>query len=247
MTDDKAAMPPGLALAWGVKSPGRRGPKPTHSVEQIVHTAIELADEQGLAALSLPKLAARIGVTANALYSYIGSKEELLVLVRDAGWGAPPDSIRRAPNWRAAATAWTRAAIDHYHVRPWLLDVPVPGAPMTPNLLRWLEVLLASMATTGLSSRDRLGSALLLDGYAYSTASIINKVQASATQSVQSAAVLEFLLPRLRTQGFPELAAMLSTGAYDDSETPTPDDVEFGLHRILDGIEALIQNLEAGS
>jgi AcrR family transcriptional regulator len=244
MNDDRPPLPPGLALAWGVKSPGRRGPKPTHSVEKVVQAAIELADAHGLAAISLPKVAARIGVTANALYAYVDSKEELLVLVRDAGWGAPPDSIRRAPIWREAAIAWTRAAIDHYRVRPWLLEVPVPGAPMTPNLLRWLEALLASMHDTGMSSKDRLGCALLLDGYAYSTASIITKVQAAATPSVQSAAVLDFLLPRLRTQGFPVLAAMLSSGAYDDTDTPTTDDVEFGLHRILDGIEALIRSLK---
>ena len=243
MTDEKPPLPPGLALAWGVKSPGRRGPKPTHSVEKVVQAAIELADTMGLAAISLPKVAERIGVTANALYAYVGSKDELLVLVREAAWGAPPDSIRRAPNWREAATAWTRAAIDHYLVRPWLLDVPVPGAPMTPNLLRWLEVLLASMDDTGMSSKDRLGCAQLIDGYAYSAASIIIKVRAAATHPTQSAAAFEFLLPRLQTEGFPVLAAMLSTGAFDDSDTPTTDDVAFGLERILDGIEAHLHTL----
>lgn len=244
MSDDPPPLPPGLALAWGVRSPGRRGPKATHSVEKVVQAAVELADSHGLAAVSLPKVAARIGVTANALYAYVDSKEELLVLARDAGWGAPPDSIRRARNWRAAATAWTYAAIDHYRVRPWLLEVPVPGAPMTPNLLRWLEVLLASMGDTGMGGKDRLACALLLDGYAYSTASLIIKVQAAATHPVQSTAVFEFLLPRLETEGFPVLAALLSTGAYDDLDTPATDDVEFGLLRLLDGIEAHIRTLE---
>ncbi|SRR6266545_7256436 len=51
-----------------------------------------LADADGIAAL-LPRLAARIGVTTNALYRYVSSKDELLVLVRDAGWGVPPELI----------------------------------------------------------------------------------------------------------------------------------------------------------
>lgn len=241
MSHDRSPLPPGLALAWGVTSPGRRGPKPAHSVEEIVEAAVELADTYGIDAISLPKLAASIGVTANALYRYVSSKDELLVLVREAGWGMPPESIRRAGNWREGAIAWTHAVLDGYRVKPWLLDIPVPGAPMTPHLLRWLETLLESMADTGLSSQDRLGCALLLDGYAYSTASLIRKLRAAATQPVQSAAVYEFLLPRLRAQGFPVLAAMLSEGAYDDSDRPTAGNVDFGLQRILEGIEVLIQ------
>src|SRR4051794_441692 len=109
MSHDKPPLPPGLALAWGVTSPGRRGPKPAHSVEKIVEAAAELADAHGIAALSLPKVAARIGVTTNALYRYISSKDELFVLLREAGWGTPPESIQRAANWRDGVTAWTYA------------------------------------------------------------------------------------------------------------------------------------------
>jgi len=112
---------------------------------------------------------------------------------------------------------------------------------MTPHLLRWLETLLESMDDTELSSRHRLGCALLLDGYAYSTASLIRKLQVAATQPMQSAAVYEFLLSRLRKEGFPVLAAMLSAGAYDDSDGVSESNVSFGLQRILDGIDMLIQ------
>lgn len=238
-------LPPGLALAWGVTSHGRRGPKPAHTVEEIVQAAVELADTDGLAALSLPRLAARIGLTTNALYRYISSKDELLVLVRDAGWGTPPESIQRAADWRAAATVWTHTVIDQYRARPWLLEIPVPGAPMTPHLLRWLEILLASMDDTGLSSRERLRCALLLDGYAYSTASLVRKLQSAGTEPAQSAAAFEFLLPRLQAHGYPVLAAMLATGAYGSLDGPTVGGLDFGLQRILDGIDTLIRTLRA--
>src|SRR3954447_9659985 len=92
MCHDKESLPPGLALAWGVVSTGRRGPKPAHSVEKIVEAAAELADAHGITGVSLPRLAARIGVTTNSLYRYIRSKEELFVLLREAGWGTPPES-----------------------------------------------------------------------------------------------------------------------------------------------------------
>jgi AcrR family transcriptional regulator len=243
MSHDKQ-LPPGLALAWGVTSPGRRGPKPAHSVEEIVQAAVELADARGLAAVSLPRLAERIGVTTNALYRYVSSKDELIVLLRDAAWGVPPESIRRQANWRDAARAWTHTVIDRYVARPWLFELPVPGAPMTPNLLRWLETLLESMHDTGLGGQDRLGCAMLLDGYAYSTANVICKIRAAATEPAQSAAALEFLLPRLRAHGFPLLAEALSAGVYEDSNV-SRDDIDFGLQRILDGIEVLTRTRRA--
>lgn len=241
MSSKETGLPPGLALAWGLAAPSRRGPKPAHSVETIVQAALDLVDAGGITSLSLPKLAARIGVATNALYRYIGSKEELLVLVRDAGWGVPPASIPRTATWRDAARIWTHAVIDGFRDRPWLLDVPVHGAPVTPRLFRWVEVLLQSMTDTGLSDKQKLQFALLLDGYAFSSASLARNLQAARTHPVQSASVYEFLQPRLE-QGFPTLASMLSSGAYDDTEGLTGAEVDFGLERILDGIEVFIRN-----
>jgi AcrR family transcriptional regulator len=233
-------LPPGLARAWGVAAPPRRGPKPTHSVDGIVQAALELVDAGGIEALSFPKLAARVGVATNALYRYVDSKEELLVLVRDAGWGDPPSSIRVAGSWRDAVRAWTHAALDGYRARPWLLDVPVHGAPMTPHLLRWLEVLLAALAGAGLNGDHLLKGAMLVDGYAFSGASLARKLSAARAEPGQSAAAWEFLLPRLAEDDFPVLGSLLTGGAYGEGDGTSDGDVDFGLDRILDGIETLI-------
>jgi len=135
-------LPPGLALAWGIAPAPRRGPKPTRSVQEIVGAAIQLADAQGIAAASLPKVARRVGLTTNALYRYVGSKDELLLLLNDAGWGPPPEAALRARTWRKGAMAWAHAVSDGYRNRPWLLDIPIRSAPMTPYVLHWLEVFL---------------------------------------------------------------------------------------------------------
>jgi AcrR family transcriptional regulator len=234
-------LPPGLALAWGITpAPGKRGPKPAHSVEEIVKTAVELADAEGFAAVSLPKIAKRLGITANALYRYISSKEELLVLLTEAGWGPPPEVLPQP--WRTTCVHWVQAASDRYLVHPWLLDIPVRGAPSTPNLLRWLEVLLESLAGTGLANLEMLGCAVLLDGYARSTATLARNINSSNAPPVQSAAVTEFLRPRLAD--FPRIAAIMASGEYNDEEEDEapglPDDLAFGLARILDGIEVLV-------
>jgi AcrR family transcriptional regulator len=242
VVDDKGQqpeLPPGIALAWGFMPPApRRGPKPAFSVERIVEVAVEVADEDGFAGLSMPKIAGRLGVTANALYRYIRSKEELVVLLAEAGWGPPPESIRLAGNWRDAAVEWTRAMIARAQVHPWVLDVPVRTAPMTPHLVGWLESFLEGMADSGLNEQDTLGCALLLDGYARSVAHLARSLNETGQAEAMTAA-LGFLLPLMGDRGFPRSAALMANVAYIEEEFPEGD-VDFGLNRILDGIETLI-------
>jgi AcrR family transcriptional regulator len=238
VTDKPAQLlPPGLALAWGVTAPGRRGPKPAHSVERIVELGIELGDTGGFEAISLQRIAGRLGMTTNAMYRYVSSKEELIVLVAEAAFGPPPDAIQQTEGWRAGATAWVHAMIERYGERPWLLDVPIRGAPVTPNMLHWTEVLLHCLDDTGLSRHDNLGCVLLLDGYARSYSSLIRQLGATEGPPVESAAVAGFLLPRLKERGFLILESMLSGHEYEDT---VDDDLDFGLTRILDGIDHLI-------
>ena len=231
-------LPPGLALASGVApAPGKRGPKPAYSVAQIVEAAVHLADADGFAAVSMPKIAKHLGITANALYRYVDSKEELLVLLAEAGWGPPPDVSSQ--EWRSACGTWVTAVIERFRVHPWLLDLPVRGAPVTPNLLRWLEVLLDSLAGTGLRDQDMLACAQLLDGYARSTAFYVRSLRESTAAPLQS--FVDFLRPRLRD--FPRVAALMAGGDYRDEEDEAPDlkgDIEFGLGCIFDGMDALI-------
>src|SRR5215207_6107774 len=89
-----------LELLWGARRRPRRGPKPSLSVEQIVSAAVEVADDEGLAALSMQRVAERLGFTTMSLYRYVPGKGELIDLMLDAAFGRPPDPEDEAPNWR---------------------------------------------------------------------------------------------------------------------------------------------------
>ncbi|MEU8223873.1 TetR/AcrR family transcriptional regulator [Kribbella sp. NPDC048915] len=234
MTEDRGELPPGLALAWGVQPVQRRGPKPALSVDRIVATGIEFGDRYGFEAVSLQRIAAELGVTTNAMYRYVRSKEELIVLVHDKAVGVPPEL---PSGWRAAATAWVHAQVGLYARRPWLLDVPLRGAPVTPNLLRWVEVMLAALAETGLSHHDNLGCLVLLDGYARNYGALARQLGAQVGTPVQAEQVGQFLVPRLIEGGYPMVTSLYLDQEYEDE---LDDDLEFGLGRILDGIEVLI-------
>ena len=196
--DDPQQLPPGLALAWGaVPKTNKLGRPPSHSVQQVIEAAVELADAGGYEALSMPNLGRKLGFTANAVYRYVRSKDELLVLLAETGWGPAPNLEHDPDQWRTAATTWTLAMIDRCAVHPWLVDLPVRGAPMTPNLLRWTEVILDLFVRAGLGPKAAIQCALLLDIYARRVASMRRDLGQRTADSVQSTAV----------RGFPATAA----------------------------------------
>ncbi|MEV0798620.1 TetR/AcrR family transcriptional regulator [Kribbella sp. NPDC050281] len=234
MTEDRGELPPGLALSWGVQPVQRRGPKPGLSVEQIVATGIEFGDSHGFEAVSLQRIAARLGVSTNAMYRYVRSKDELIVLVQDKAVGPPPEL---PSGWREAATAWVTAQVELYAGRPWLLDIPIRGAPVTPNVMRWMEAMLQALDGTGLSQHDMLGCLMLLDGFARNYGVLARQLGAAVDTPVQAEQVGRFLVPRLMEGGYPMLTALYTNQEYEDG---LDDDLEFGLTRILDGIEVLI-------
>lgn len=159
-------------------------------------------------------------------------------MIYDAAWESPPHSLFRHGNWANRIRAWTLAVINGYRRRPWLLDVPITGFPATPNVLNWLEAFLQSISASGLSTHQCLQCALLLDGYARSIVRLSRDVSSNPRTQKQSKAVDTFLLPRLHERNCPILASIIG-GQPVFKESPV-DDVEFGLNRILDGINCLV-------
>ncbi|TVT61805.1 TetR/AcrR family transcriptional regulator [Amycolatopsis rhizosphaerae] len=230
-------LPPGLTAAWVTTPRSRPGPKPSHSVAQIVAAAVELADTEGLAAASLPNIAASLGLTTNALYRYVSSKEELLILLADTGLGPPPAPRAGETDWRAAVRHWAHAALERYRARPWLLDVSFRGGPVTPHHLSWTERLLAALSMAGLSDVDALGCARLVADFTRTTAERLRALTDpdSTDFPPRAAGVRAFLSPLLAERDYPRLAALAASGEY-----PAATSVDFGLDRILDGIAALL-------
>ena len=70
-------LPRGVALAWGIAASPQRGPKREMSVERIVEAAVEIADAEGLGAVSMAAVAARLGYTPMSLYRYVTAKDDL--------------------------------------------------------------------------------------------------------------------------------------------------------------------------
>jgi AcrR family transcriptional regulator len=266
VTDQPAAradIPPVLAIAWGRTSPSTRGPKAGLSPDAIVTAAIELADAEGLAAVSMGRVAERLGYTPMSLYRHVPSKEALLALVQDAAFGDPPASLSSRGGWREDLAAWARGVSSGWLAHPWVLDIPISGPPAMPRSVAWLERALVATADTPLSLGEQLSVALLLSGYARSWAQLERDLQRGRDRSGLSDEQVypeyqRVLLQLVEPDRFPAVHAVISEGMFDEDAGAggegddrragddrhdggeMEDEFEFGLQRILDGIEAHI-------
>lgn len=140
-----------LDLLWGAAEPPKRGPKPSLTVRQIVTTAIEVADAEGLGAVSMHRIGKELDVTPMSLYRYVPSKHDLLELMFDTAVGRPPSDLVGDGPWRAELARWARLQKDFCRRRPWTVELPISGPPMGPNNLAWMNVALEALAGTGLT------------------------------------------------------------------------------------------------
>ena len=234
--DTDADLPRGIALAWGVAAHPQRGPRRELSLEGIVDAAVSIADASGLGAVSMSSVSTALGFTTMSLYRYVSAKDDLILLMQELGIGLPPLSIAEATTWREGLTRWHRAILEMYAAHPWLLDIPMDSEPSTPNNLAWLDAGLAVLAETPLDAAARVDSLLLVSGHSRYVAQIIRN---QSGPPLPLTTLAELITP----EQFPYLAPAIAAGAF------SPDGggaFEFGLSRILDGLERHIAELDAG-
>ena len=239
-------LPRGVALAWGVAAHPQRGPKRELSIERIVEAAIEIADAEGLAAVSMSRVAASLGFTTMSLYRYVTSKDDLILLMQEGSLvpPVPDDTVERT--WRDGITAWVLAVRGAYRAHPWIVDIPISGAPITPNNLLMVDWFLREVRDLPLTDAEKMSALLLVTSYARATSAQERDLAAAAAAAADPADVtganfFEALAELVTPERFPYLSPLLTAGGYvaapgaalDESD----DDFSFGLQRILDGIE----------
>jgi AcrR family transcriptional regulator len=242
-----------LELLWGAQKRPTRGPRPGLSVERIVRAAIELADAGGLEALSMRRVAERLGVGAMSLYTYVPAKAELLDLMLDAVLGevARPDGA--GGGWRAGLELRAREDWALYHRHPWMLQVSGTRALLGPNETALFDATLGAVAPTGLSGREMILVVTLVGEYVKGAArSAVDAANAERRTGVSDeqwwaarAPVFEKYFDPSR---YPTLVQVQASGAFEPPEGAEEDyslrqaldGFEFGLARVLDGIEAFV-------
>jgi AcrR family transcriptional regulator len=228
-----------MALLWETPAPPRRGPRPALTLEVITRAGIEAADADGLAAVTMQRIAESLGVTKMALYRYVPGKAELVALMLDAAVGAPPLPEPGA-GWRENLDAWTRALYERFHRHPWALEAAVGARVVGPNELMWVEHAVAAMTSTGLTGSEMLDVAVLLTGHARNLAQQVAAMPPASGSEPEQA--MDSALQRVlagRSDRFPAVAAALASAQAKGGQDQALD---FGLARILDGVAALVES-----
>lgn len=238
-----------LELLWGVHERVRRGPKPVLDLERIVRAAIELADADGLAAVSMRKVAEKLGVGTMSLYRYVPGKGELLDLMFDRAVGDEPLAGAGSGGWREQLEAAGRESFATYRRHPWLLDVVAGNRPpLGPNVMATYDAILGIVHGIGLTPAEAQATVDLFATFVAGAArSALQQAAAEAATGMTDEQWWEqradFWEAYFDPQRYPAISAVYAEGGY---EAPL-DPFEFGLARVLDGIEALLAARADGS
>jgi AcrR family transcriptional regulator len=211
-----------MDFLWQERAGGRRGPKPALTLEAIADAAIAVADAEGLAAVSMQRVAAEVGYTKMALYRYLPGKSELVAVMVERGLGALP--VLPDGDWRLAMTAWANQLLSVFVAHPWALEASTGQRPVGPNELSWMEAALARLPA-GLSGAERMDMVAVLAGH----------VRALVAQPAEESGLITALTEHAAR--FPAVSAALADMAANGGQDQA---FQFGLERLLDGLETLI-------
>ncbi len=224
---------------------GSRGPKQRASVDAVVDSAIELADEEGMEALSMRRIAERLGLKPMSVYTYVPGKAELIDLMVDRVVGEQPLPELRGP-LRARLEQVARMTWNEYLRHPWLLSIDTSRPPLGPNVSDRWEWSLRAIEGLGLSDLDMDQVITLVVGFVSAPARAYvdaERLHRSTTETDEewwerNAPILEEIMDPTRypISGRVGRAAGEEYGAPADPERA----FHFGLARVIDGIEAYV-------
>ncbi|TDC33554.1 TetR/AcrR family transcriptional regulator [Kribbella albertanoniae] len=232
---------------WRLRETPRRGPKPTLSLDDIVRAAIEIADEENdLAAVSMARVAERLGNSTMALYRHVKSKDELLILMSDAALERP-EPLPADVDWRTGLTFWADGVMTAVRKHSWYAKLPISGPPAGPNNLAWFDAALGALAGTGLPEEAKVGIAMGLITYVQGEMRMAMDLAAGFADNPDVFRQYGATLARvIDPKQMPALARVLDAGVFDevgDFEQESDQDFDFGLQLYLDGVAAFIERV----
>ncbi|MBU7596999.1 TetR/AcrR family transcriptional regulator [Streptomyces sp. P38-E01] len=238
-----------LELLWGTKERSTRGPKPGLTLDAIVHAAVELADREGLTALSMRNVAAELGVGTMTLYRYVPGKSELLALMIDHVNGTAEEAeAYRGKDWRATLEWIARDSWEQYVKHSWLLQVNQVRPVLGPNMLGTFNSSLGALEELELTSREKVSLFVAIDGLVTGLArNHILQQQAFEQSGVTDDEFWEtqepFLARAMESGDFPLVAAL----AEDTFNLRDEDVLELAMRALLDGFETLVRSRAEGA
>ena len=231
---------PVSSVIWMRPARGARGPEPSRDRDAIARIAIAIADREGLAAVSMRRVATQLGTSASGLYRYFARKDDLLNLMVDGVLdGAQPSS----GDWRDDLRASAHGMRALFKRHGWLTSALAGQPTLGPNRLRALEAALGMLAPTRLSLPERL---VLIDtltsyvrGFVASEIASSETIRESSLTEARWKAEQAAYIDSIRRSGtYPLVGALFEALRDHASDGAKAQDAGFaaGLDMVLAGI-----------
>jgi AcrR family transcriptional regulator len=230
----------GEMLIWFREEPTSR--RPSHSRADIARAAIEIADSDGFDAVSMRRVAQKLGAGTMTLYHYVRNKDELVSLMSDeimAEVLVPEGEL--ASDWRTALTQIAHRSHDAFDRHRWIFERFGDGRP-GPNGMRHFEQSLAAVASLDIGREEVFELIGLVDDYVFGY-SLREAQELEEHERGWPAEVVEFLQREIDSGDYPLIAEFFG----NDAEAGVAEVLALfavegrfdrGLNRLLDGIEA---------
>jgi AcrR family transcriptional regulator len=213
----------------------RPEPRVPLSRERVLRTAIELADEGGIEALSMRKLGQRLGVEAMSLYNHVANKDDLQDGIVELVLGEielPPD----AADWKEAMRRTAISSHETFIRHRWACSAMMRVPRVSPLRLQWMEAVLRTLREAGFSADLTHHAYHALDSHI--TGFTLWQVSMPFDTREELVDLAEDVLREIPTDEYPyfiEHAEQHLAPSSPDGKT----EFEFGLDLILDGLETL--------
>ncbi len=198
---------------------------------RVLREAIALADEDGVAGLSMRRLGQRLGVEAMSLYNHVANKDDLLDGMADlvsADFVAPTPGVAWRQGLSRSATSAHAALLAH----PWAATLLESRSNPGPQRLHYLNAVVGVMVDAGFPIELAYNAFLTLDSYIYGFT--LQEVSAPAAPD-QAAEAAEGFVEGLSDGQYPHLVSMAQVVMHPDHDRAA--DFDAGLDLVLDAIE----------
>jgi AcrR family transcriptional regulator len=236
-----------LKLLWEGTTPPKRGPRPKVELGALVTAAIEIADAEGLGAVSTRRVAEKVGISPMSFYTYIPGKAELLDLMLDTVGGQEIGEVPQfdPAQWRANLTLMAVGLRDFYLRHPWVIDLATHRPVLGPGTMRSYEFALGAVDGLGLTPVEMDMVVSTIGAFAIGAA----RPQAQAKKVREATGLSDdqwwyTIEPYLSTRDFspypvanrigPIIGELYGLGDPDMA-------FKFGVERLLDGFAVLIE------
>lgn len=238
-----------LELLWRNDSADRvrPGPRARLTADEVIETAIDIADELGLDALTIRAVAKRLGSSTMSVYTYVPGKYELLCAMHDQVLGELTEGNSSNLDWRSELRGIARSNFEFTVRHPWVLNVSLSRPPLGPNLLAKYDRELRAVEPLPLTDVQKDSVLALMIDIAQSAARAELQRTAGERDSGISdsewwAASEPYLSQMFDDSRFPLASRIGAAAGSEHQSAHSPlHALEFGLERALDGVAALIE------